>query len=697
MAEVGEDARFFIPGKRKNQAPMFVSAADAVVFGTESECDLRIADPIAEGRHGRLAFVEGSFEAEDLGSSTGLYLDGLPVEGRVVLPAKGSLVFGASRLGFEVVEDNGQQRLRLQLEEKSFYFVEKGKGERLADLYQWVRSEVGFGRWRGLALANLGALAAAVGVVALSGGASFREPLTDPGALHAKHAWLFEANADAPSSARGFAAEFEIAQREGCNACHDPFHGTTLQKCAQCHGDLIANQHPFLSEERADLGWHDEACSQCHIDHTRGGDWDFVPAPDTTPDSCARCHGDEPPTSKRDPVAVPVARTEALQYDAFPHAAHLSDLDDPIACSVCHQPTAKASSLDGRDFPVVVFETCVKCHSSDAGQRDSQLAGQMSGEVLWTVAWHGTDGNGENCLQCHTRVNEKELREETVGVPSEIAFELPGAFNHDEFFAGHPDFRPGENPFGSGADAQSCEDCHLDGNFVSSSLPASPFYHRLHMATLDPGGDEATARELSTGEHGCTTCHAAIASSSTLSEDPWRGSEGHCGACHQGADPVPRVGAQVQRRRFQSFPHDVHVAAFAKEGVLSQGCYSCHEFSQSSDDFAASAMTKPEASSCVACHAGHANVAGGDCQQCHAPDDPVWSAARVEIDRPQAGAFSHYSVGHEPLTTGGSCSECHTTAGTNDARTISAVLLPTEADPSCRDCHVNQKARFHWR
>ena len=58
-------------------------AAERLDIGTSSSCSVRINDPIAAPRHCRILYrpdhPEGEFLLQDLGTSTGTYLDGVAV------------------------------------------------------------------------------------------------------------------------------------------------------------------------------------------------------------------------------------------------------------------------------------------------------------------------------------------------------------------------------------------------------------------------------------------------------------------------------------------------------------------------------------------------------------------------------------------------------------------------------------------
>ena len=55
------------------------------LIGREPECDIYVEDPHISRRHARLTVGEDLIEIEDLGSSSGTFLDGMPIKGRIPL------------------------------------------------------------------------------------------------------------------------------------------------------------------------------------------------------------------------------------------------------------------------------------------------------------------------------------------------------------------------------------------------------------------------------------------------------------------------------------------------------------------------------------------------------------------------------------------------------------------------------------
>jgi hypothetical protein len=179
-----------------------------------------------------------------------------------------------------------------------------------------------------------------------------------------------------------------------------------------------------------------------------------------------------------------------------------------------------------------------------------------------------------------------------------------------------------------------------------------------------------------------------------------------------------------ERRSLPDFPHGPHVPLEGKPAHprLANGCFTCHEFVESSDGIRAHAVveTLPEARDCRTCHAQHDEVGGGACGKCHAQEPGSFHSFWGEqppADRPPPtrpwpgfGDFDHSSRGHvaiaSPTSEQRDCMRCHASVEQTpgDAQllraseTLATVPIPSEAQAVCRECHVNPRTlRFHWR
>ncbi|NRA97413.1 MAG: hypothetical protein HRU14_14525 [Planctomycetes bacterium] len=390
-----------------------------------------------------------------------------------------------------------------------------------------------------------------------------------------------------------------------------------------------------------------------------------------------QCHGARVPD-----VTAPVPPRDdtpwvALAYDAFPHDKHLSvaateDAPEGMRikdCESCHeyadvpQPADPTRGIPEREFKRIKYERCQECHGS-ASAPDP---------VNWTTAWHGADDDGgTKCAQCHQDLHAPELTQ--VKRLSRATFSsgahlyaLTLRDHHDQFETGGKD----------------CADCHRDGKISATSMKDRPFLHGVHLSK-DPDKSQGQCRE----------CHTDVVSGS-LARSLTAGVYTHplddknCFECHDTGIPQAGLRSGIpQLASTNQFPHASHLDT-SKPG-LENGCLSCHTLTSDlrSPDVPG---TRPEARSCTECHQNHENVGGGDCRACHRTGDPVYRGESIMKSWPQPNAFSHRSRGHRDAT----CAECHT--GTEGASSLREVPIPSEAETSCRDCHVKKRARFHWK
>jgi hypothetical protein len=693
--------------------------ADSIEIGVHSSCAVSLEDRVASTRHARIERGAAGWAVSDLGSATGTWLSGEEVVGSRELRAGDALVVGCTRIHVGVGADGA---LELEVDPKPFHFepssshrdaqgklVVGGDGERL------VRDEVKFTRLRGLKAANLLALAiACLGAAALLA-PGWRDAALSPGPLARAHARLWDESTSAGDD-EWHAKHRALAGEQGCSACHDSFGGTPTSKCAQCHADLAARNHPFALDRSAnpatasiELG--DDACSSCHMDHSGAEPAPglFIPEPESLQASCSGCHEEGVPELRRKPTEFP-AEPHALSYPSFSHAAHAGQ-----RCDICHERDDADSSGADRDFGRVEFATCMGCHSADdavgpwnAWARDPALAewsAKVAPEHRVRLAWHGSDAKGESgesrCLECHAEVHAPGLRATTLREPESIAFLLKRR-SHAELFAADAKVEARH-----GGD-KACVECHASGSTThSGETREAEFLHALHLSTTRP----RDAAEASTSSAQCAECHADLAESSKLRVEgapsaPLAG----CAACHREERDgrvealvlQARLSEAVRARERAEFPHDVHLAAagFGKAGALAEGCHACHEFGSGSDAFDARPLVEPGAANCLSCHDDHANVGGPSstgCVLCHpatpAGPDPAWTGASATRLRPPTRGFSHWSRGHADSMQSGSCVDCHGDA--KDAKVVADMAIPSESDAACFDCHLRE--RFHWR
>jgi hypothetical protein len=406
--------------------------------------------------------------------------------------------------------------------------------------------------------------------------------------------------------------------------------------------------------------------------------------------------------ARRGGGAAPVVGTfqADVVYDTFSHADHVKA---GARCSDCHAKAANALPGDAknprREFARIGYEACGACHDPGSSHPRAPKGADGAPAKRFVATWHGAaDDGGKKCLECHAQVGLAELKTSEV-VDVDLAYTLPKTRFHGEQFAATA----------NGKD--DCAKCHLNGAPEARALTERPFRHGVHCANVEPqnaAGRAAASRD-------CLACHAEQKSATSLAETArggcYRGPGAtSCAKCHvAGGDaagaPVaaePALAGKTARKRIE-FPHAKHHGTLLEGGraaaSLGDGCFACHDFRPGeAGAFDASVHTKAGAQNCLDCHRTHREIGGGHCADCHRAGDPSYAGKPLAKPWPKPSGFSHYSPGHVAPTEAGDCAACHRDGASVDgAATLSAVRIPDENDPSCRDCHIRQGARFHWR
>jgi hypothetical protein len=734
-----------------------LSATGPVTIGTRVGCDVVLKDPIAAPRHCEFLH-DGAFRVRDLGTVSGTWLDGKRLGAATEVRDGSQLVVGSSKLTASVTTADGAPTLTLNLERNAFWWRKAGKGAFDNDPDALVRTEVEFGKFPTLRLANRVALVlAGVLVLAATFVSTVMEPLADPGPLLPSHAFVAAATKSGAKVPESLAACVRIADEQSCAACHTTGHGTPAGKCLTCHDDLAkapAWRHPYVNDGvlggSPGMDVDESFCVVCHCDH-QGGQWE-KPASQQLVGNCAACHSDPEGNfdraaldAKLPEIKVDLKRQTIATY-RFPHDVHLKR---EIDCATCHRldPDVRARAEarlpddpSRQDFADVPYEVCASCHVPDqvpADLTEAQRRQLPPPTKQWAVAWHGTDEGGKHCLACHT---EGKRDDRTVFGP-EFRTVARAAFTPAQHAAERARYtsptRTHQRQFEDHARGRECTQCHVQGSIAAAATPpARTFWHALHVAAgaLQPASG-AGGRISSDLGAGCVSCHQDMRrSTALLAADAgtyhWpadAAAQAACQDCHEdGGKQLLLQSADTKvapERRAATpsiaFPHDVHVtsAAFGQAGTaLQEGCFACHEFAAPPDGqpFALVPRTRETAKDCTQCHSGHDHIAGGNCQQCHPASAersnsflvsagvPVGSVLPLRRQPVPAAPQRDWprNDGFRHLSPGHvgpdiTCATCHDPAKLRAAGSLDVVPIPDDRDPSCRKCHL--KEQFHWR
>ena len=663
-----------------------IKEADKIIIGSKSTCDVSIEDPIVRDEHCAIIAAVDGFMLEDLNTSSGTYLNGAATRGRVLLPAAADIVVGVTRLKIKVTKDGETPMLELQTSERdAFYF------DRKEDLKAWSKEEVRFGRFRPVSATNWFAVLGVLLIVPICFIGTPSDRILDPGPLKESRAKDFRAAAfggvaDSAHASRTFHADvhgkayekalLELPEDErGCEACHDPFNGTPVEKCARCHADIAngdlekGGRHPVGNDpNRWAVG-----CLHCHVEH-RGAHTEALISLQA-PETCGACHEVDKPLTKDRRAAVVNTNTD-LFYNTFAHADH----KEKTACTDCHKigtPSPKTPE-NAREFAPVVYTQCMDCHGPNASH-------PKKSEKRYEMTWesHGAKKKPEQCLACHAETYKKDLRQVEFTRVDRL-YKFASRPHKDEFVAMSKD-----------GQKDRCDLCHKNGEELAGGRPMQGrlFEHGTHVSQLldrHASNPDVSAKE-------CEHCHSSRSKSADLK--PIENESGffvldRCTKCHTGTVDKPVEQKRYDTVKRADFPHDKHQK-------VDGGCFACHKFT-GAPAWNALPVTPDEVKDCTSCHSTHKNIGtehSGDagCAKCHKEKDPVYSNQPIVWTRPQDLTFSHYSPGHVKPTTAGDCKSCHHDEKTWAAKVLTDIPVPSEADASCRNCHVQQKARFHWR
>jgi len=86
---------------------LFPITADRLMIGREEACNIIIQDPEVSRRHCELAWKEGDFVLQDLGSTNGTFVNGVQITAPVVLKPGDSVGIGQTMMVLELETEGG--------------------------------------------------------------------------------------------------------------------------------------------------------------------------------------------------------------------------------------------------------------------------------------------------------------------------------------------------------------------------------------------------------------------------------------------------------------------------------------------------------------------------------------------------------------------------------------------------------------
>ena len=648
-----------------------VRESDVVSIGSRSSCSFSLDDPLLAEEHCKFDCEGGAYYIEGMGTSIGTYLNGVGVAGRRPVADGDLIVVGVTRLTIKITTDE-DPTFTMTVKSVPWYDDKK-------DALEWSKKEVGFGRFRPVSLGNWAVAFSMLILVPLT----FFVPATSDDLLEPGH--TFHSSLDLYHERLAGLDESD----QDCSACHDAFFGTPNDKCLACHEEEVRRpkQHPAYGDDQE---WEMD-CAACHVDHR--GTKEMALIHRQAQDSCEQCHPKAWVTKNTTRTLDLPSVDIKLDYLTFSHRLHFEKTFDghKLDCNDCHAAyddgvPASARALEGdrpREFAPVDYQACLKCHEAGAPQAALRLE----------PSWHGAQADqGQHCLVCHGEVNDEAMKTvEAFTVKRHFGFKTR-SHEAESLLAAHTTGNP-----------DACIECHRQGDELKGGKGSrvAVFEHGTHVHNAWPAdGDKARLSgkidDIAIGS--CVYCHDDLAKTSTLGHaGPQPYPEESCKECHPNAleqtfDPPNRAATGVRTE----FPHDTHLAV---EG----GCFACHDFPQGTG-VAGLPTTADDVKDCTKCHTGHASVgvvpdsgfADGTCQKCHQKDDPVYGTEPFVWKRPVDKTFRHESRGHAGWTAEGRCVDCHGDAIWQTDR-LSDVVMPREDEGACRECHVTQMERFHWR
>lgn len=466
-----------------------------------------------------------------------------------------------------------------------------------------------------------------------------------------------------------------------CKLCHVRARETTQKKlCLDCHKKIkqdLQKKKGFHSKNNKAAS---SDCKVCHTDH-KGSDANIVWL---DKDRFNHKQTDYPLLGKHQQAECTACHKKQKKYRQAPSACIDCHKQDDVHknklgkdCASCHNPKAwkgKQFDHDKTDFKLRFShqkaacdlchvenhykdtpKTCISCHAIKEvhNNRFGKKCQQCHNEKKWDQTRFDHDRNTKyrltgkhqsvTCHSCHSIADSKKKKRNT----------------HRTCYDCHrlDDVHKGKN-------GDKCQDCHHVKNWLESSFDhdeKTQFALKgAHKKTSCQACHQTDVKDKKT-DKACYSCHRH--------EDAHKGQQGKkCDDCHN--DESWWMENVRFDHEFSDFP------LIGQHAVV--GCESCHLSSEFKD------VKK----GCNDCHRDddvHQQALGGDCQQCHNPNDwLIWTFDHDKTDFKINGAHVelHCHACHaKPLDENdkknSQCIDCHNRDDIHDGN----------FGPDCDRCH----------
>jgi Cytochrome c3 len=428
--------------------------------------------------------------------------------------------------------------------------------------------------------------------------------------------------------------------KTNCIDCHNDMHqGTVGPDCLRCHNQiswLVNNINDIHRTSRFPLlGAHRTAdCGQCHVSES-------LLRFDVAGVNCVDCH--------------------RANYMATTNPNHIRSgmSEDCVSCHPMNAFQWTGAGFDHAVFPLVQGHSalkCTDCHKTTSYSTTSPVCNTCHQRDFLTAKNpdHSASQFSTNCQDCHTL---------TAGWK-------PANFNHSSF------------PLTLGHSTPACIDCHVSGNYISTSTDCYACHKANYLATTNP--NHVTAG-ITTA---CLTCHTTNPGwkPASFTHTGFSLTLGHatptCNDCHKGNYTSTSTDCySCHQSNYMATTNPNHTTS----GIPTT-CQTCHTtnpgWQPATFTHTGFPLTLGHASpTCNDCHKGNYTTTSTDCYSCH-----------------QTDYNNTTNPNHKTLSFATACTQCHTTTPGWKPATYAqhdAQFFPIYSGRhngqwnACADCHTN--------